>query len=412
MATFDYLALDASGRQKRGVVSADGARAARQMLLSQKLTLLELNEARSGNRVENGRASGASSIRLPSVRLSSRDRVVLTRQLAVLIQSSTPIDDALGIVAEQSPKAPVRRALMEVRDRVSEGARLSDAMAETPGMFDPLYRALVGAGEASGRLGHVMERLADHLETSQKMARKVQAALTYPALLTVVAGAVISLLMVFVVPRVVEQFDTLGQELPPLTQMVIAVSGFFQGYGLLMLASLIGLVLFVWFGRRTVGLRLAIDGFFLKVPGLGDALRAIDAARFCRTLSTLINAGTPAYEAMGAGVHVVSNEATRDRLKSAARLVGEGTSVGTALSKTRSFPPMVVHMAAAGERVGALDVMLSRSADYLESDFEARSQTITSLMEPLIIVVMGGIVTVIVLAIMLPILRLNTMVMV
>lgn len=405
MPTFDYVALDIAGRKNRGVISAESARAARKQVQSRQLTLLELQESSARER----RAARGASAGHSTARMNGRERVVITRQLAMLIKASTPIDDALALVAEQAERAALRRGLLAIRNEVSEGARLSEALGRVPGLFDPLYRALVAAGEGSGRLGEVMERLAEHLEKSREMARKVQAALIYPILLLLVASTVVTLLLVFVVPRIVEQFDTLGRELPPITQIVLAVSGFLQGYGwLILLVLLAGAGAFI-VGRRMPGIRLGIDGFLLGLPLLGSALRSIDAARFCRTFSTLIGAGTPAYEAMRASSHIIANEATKARLKRAARLVEEGSSVGQALRKTTTFPPMVVHMAAAGERAGELHTMLSRSADYLEGDFEARNQTLLSLLEPAIIIIMGAVVAVIVLSIMLPLLQLNTM---
>ncbi len=401
MAAYEYTAIGPDGRRTNGTISADTARSARKELRLRQLTPIEVHEARE-------RSSGGRLTRRP-VRLRSKDRVLATRQLAMLIQSGSPVEEALGAVASQAEQPSVRRTLLSIRSSVTEGYRFSEALAQAPQAFPPLYRSIVAAGESSGTLGAVMERLAIYLEESQRAARKVQAALIYPAVLCVVALAVISALMTFVVPRVVEQFDILGQELPPLTQAVIGVSNFMRSWGLALLV-LIGASMFGWLQAvRQPAIKRRADRFWLSIPVIGRLLRSVNAARFARTFSTLLGSGAPVLDSLTAARGSLGNAIFVEAVSGVMTTVQEGGSVARGLRGAAVFPPLLTHMAASGETGGDLAAMMEKGAEYLEDEFEGSTTVALGLLEPLIIVLLGGVVALIVLSIMLPIMQLNTL---
>ncbi len=405
MAAFDYVAVDAAGKRRKGVVSADTARAARREIQRRQLMLLKLAPAaqrRGGIALPKGLELGGRGT------LKSSELVLATRQLSMLIRSGTPVEEAIGAVALQSESKNIRRVLLSVRDRVTEGRRLSEAMAMEGEAFSPLYRAVMSAGEAAGALGVVMERLAEYLEKSQAMKRKMTAALVYPGVLMVTALCVVSALMVFVVPRVVEQFATIGQDLPMLTQILIAISNGMRSMGwIVLLALALGVFAFLRVLKQE-RFRRPVDRFLLKLPLAGRMIRDAGAARFARTFATLVSSGATVLDALTAARATAPSLVLRDAVDRAAEDVSEGGSLSNAMRKTEVFPPLMVHMAASGENSGELDVMFAKAADYLENEFETVTQTAISLLEPAIIIVMGGIVTTIILAIMLPILQLNS----
>lgn len=405
MAAFDYVAVDAAGKRRKGVVSADSARAARREIQRRQLMLLKLvpaAEKRGGLALPKGLELGGRG------KLKSSELALATRQLAMLIRSGAPVEEAIGAVALQSESKNVRSVLLSVRDRVTEGRRLSEAMAMEGEAFSPLYRAVVSAGEAAGALGAVMERLAEYLEKSQAMKRKIAAALVYPVVLMATAVCVVIALMVFVVPRVVEQFASIGQDLPMLTQILIAVSEGMRSFGWIAALALAAGVLAFHRVMEQERFRRPFDRFLLKLPLAGRMIRDAGAARFARTFATLVSSGATVLDALGAARATAPNLVLRDAVDRAAGDVSEGGSLSAAMRKTQVFPPLMVHMAASGENSGELDVMFAKAADYLENEFETLTQTAVSLLEPAIIIVMGGVVTTIILAIMLPILQLNS----
>ncbi|MDX1580715.1 MAG: type II secretion system inner membrane protein GspF, partial [Alphaproteobacteria bacterium] len=341
--------------------------------------------------------------------LGSKQVSLLTRQLATLISASAPVEEALQTVALQADNEKIRTILLSVRSNVMEGSKLSTALSQHPGAFSPLYVALINAGETAGSLGPVMDRLADYLEKSQKMRSRIINALVYPGFLAATAIAVVTLLMVFVVPRVVEQFESMGQDLPGLTVALIGLSDFIRSYGLVLLLLVVaGLALFTRQLRRP-GFRWAFDAFVLKIPVLGRLLKELQAARLARTLSALISSGTPVLESLGAARSTIGNRVLNDAVSRAMIMVSEGTSLSAALRRTQAVPPMVIYMAATGEKSGQLDVMLAEAADYLETEFDDFTNTAIGLLEPAIIILMGGVVALIVLAILLPMLQFNSM---
>ncbi len=406
MAAYEYEALDAAGRKARGVVTADSPRLARRELRAKKLVPLKIEAAGQPKTAAiRARIPGLASFSRPSA--APRDLALVTRQLATLISAAAPVEEALQAIALQAEKPGVRKALLSVRAGVTEGQKLSQAMAGQDQVFNTLYRSMVSAGENSGTLGPVLERLADHLEKGQAMRAKVTAALTYPAFLALTALGVVGMLMAFVVPKVVEQFDSLGRELPMLTKVMIAISDGVRDYGLIALILLaVGGLAFAR-SLRQPAVRRGFDAFLLRLPVAGRLMRELQSARFARTLSTLIASGTPVLEGLMAARATVRNVILKEAVSDVVTQVREGASLSAAMRRAKAFPPLVVYMAAMGEKSGALDTMLAKAADYLEAEFEAMTTAAIGLLEPAIIIGMGVMVGTIIMAILLPILQFN-----
>ena len=400
MPAFEYEALDAAGKSKKGVVSADTARQARAELRGRSLTPIAINAPR-----DNSEKKGLGG---PS-KLSTNQLVVFTRQLAVLIGAATPLEEALNAAAMQSPNIAVRQIIQSVRERVIEGWRFADALKEHPKSFPDLYRAVIAAGETSGDLGGVLERLANMLEKNRKMKNSALAALIYPMALALVAGGVITALLTQVVPKIIENFQTFDAELPWITKMVVGASNFLGSYGLYIFSAILIVCIIFWQGMKNPTFKLAVDRWLFSVPLLGGLLKGLDGARFARTLSTLFSGGAPLLDSLKGAQRTVSNAHIRARLDQCVTMVGEGAGLANALKRPNVLPPMMVHMVAAGERAGEVPGMLDKAAEQLEDEFETTSTVALRLLEPSIIIAMGGIVMVIVLSILLPILRLNTL---
>ena len=403
MPAFDYSAVDVSGRTVAGVLTALDEAMARKALERRRLMTLSLS-----------RASGAAAAtdKAPRLRqkLSARTLALTTRQLATLI-TVAPVDEALRTLMLQAEQPNVRRVLSGVHAGVVEGQRLSEAMARQGAAFPPLYRATVAAGEASGALGPILERLAEGLERDEQVRGKVITALVYPAVLALVALGVVTALMVFVVPKVVDQFDSMNQTLPLLTRVVIGVSDLMRHWGWLFALLLVGCGAGFVAGLRNSGFRLAVDRRMLRLPVVGRLTRDLHGARMARTLSTMIAAGLPILEGLTITARTVSNRALRASTEMMADAVREGGGLSAAMRRADVFPPILVHMTASGEASGRLEPMMERAADYLEREFNTFTAVMLSFLEPAIIVVMGGVVALIVLSILLPILQINTLAM-
>jgi general secretion pathway protein F len=399
MPSFEYEALDFGGRSRRGVVNAESARLARRELRRLQLTPVSISAPRE--------KVGAESRAAP--RIGGSELVNLTRQLAVLIGATTPLEEALNAIALQTEKQGSRKRLLAVRERVLEGWRFADALGEDRKSFSDLYRAVVAAGEASGDLAGVLDRLATMLEKNRSMMNKAIASLIYPAALATVAGLVVTALMTQVVPKIVEQFQTFDVELPLVTRIVIGVSGFLGAYGLYLIVAAVLSGVGFWQGMRSPPFKLAVDRRLLAVPVVGKLLRGLDGARFARTLATLFAGGAPLLESLKGAQRTMSNSHMRNRLDGAINQVREGASLAAALKRANVLPPMMTHMIAAGERAGAVPLMLDKSAIQLEEEFDTASTIALRLLEPAIIIAMGGAVMIIVVAILLPILRLNSL---
>lgn len=399
MSAFEYQALDPQGRSRKGVIAAGSERAARQELESRRLVPVRLAPARKG-------VGARAAVFAP--RLGAKPLALVTRQLATLI-AVAPLEEALRTIALQADRPQVRQVLAAVHAAVLEGRRLSVALAREPRSFPPLYRAMVAAGESSGALPEILQRLADLLERDEQARGKVVTALVYPAALAVTAIAVVVALMVFVVPKVVEQFESMGQALPLLTQVVIALSSGLRDFGWLMALVLAGLAAAFARALRRPAFALRVDAFLLTLPILGKLTRDLHAARLARTLATMIGGGLPVLEGLRITAPTVRNRVLRQATEEMAQTIEEGGSLSTAMRRAEVFPPLLIYMAAGGESSGRLDLMLERASEYLEREFNTFTSVALSLLEPAIILIMGGVVTLIVLSILLPILQINTL---
>ena len=404
MAAFEYQALDAKGRKSKGVMEADNARHARQLLREQKLTPLSLELA---SQQEKMLASGKKWFQSG---ISASDLALITRQIATLVEAALPIENALQAVAEQCEKPRLQSMMMTVRSKVVEGYSLAEGLAEFPHVFDHLYRSMVAAGEKSGHLDAVLNRLADYTEQRQHMRSQIMQALLYPAILTFFAIAVISILLAAVVPKIVEQFEHMGQSLPGATLFLIAASDFIRSYGIFVLLALLLAVVALKKALLKPALRLKYDRLLLKAGMLGKVSRGLNTARFARTLSILNASAVPLLEAMRISADVLDNTFMKQAIGEATLRVREGTSLRAALDQTKLFPPMMLHMIASGEKSGQLDGMLERAANTQDREFETLVTVSLKVFEPVLVSVMAGMVLFIVLAILQPILALNNLV--
>jgi len=402
MAAFEFKALDDKGRQQKGVLEADSARQIRQQLRDKgwmPLAVEATTESKSQGQVFQSRKS-----------ISVKDLALVTRQIATLIQSGIPVEETLSAVASQSEKPSVRSMMLAIRAKVLEGYTLADSLAEFPGAFPKLYRSTVAAGEHAGHLDLVLNRLADYTEARQQARQKIQLAAIYPIILSVVAISIVVFLLTYVVPDIIEVFVNNGQELPPLTQALLACSDFLSTWGGLILVVLVVLYAGFKFMLRRDGFRKAYHKKLLTLPFIQKLSRGTNTSQFGSTLAILNASGVPLVDAMKISSEVLSNDFLKDRLLESAQLVSEGASLHKALEQTGYFPPMMIHMIASGESSGELDQMLERTAAHQESDLQGLVETIIGLFEPLMLLFMGGVVLIIVLAIMLPILNMSNLV--
>jgi general secretion pathway protein F len=401
MPTFDYRALDAQGRSCKGRLEADGPRHARQLLRERGVWPRVLIEVRVGS--DTGRQTRGAG-------LSAADLALLTLQLATLVQAGLPLEEALEAVAKQSSKRKVAGLLSAVRSRVMEGHALASALGQFPRAFPELFRATVAAGERSGHLGHVLEQLAAYTQARQASRQKIQMALVYPLILMLASVAIVGFLLGYVVPDVVKIFVDSGQPLPWLTQALIGVSNGLRNHFLLLtgvLVTLFGLWRWSW---QQPQWRLRWHRWLLSAPVIGEVLRAMEAARFASTLAILGKSAVPLVDALEISAAVIGNLTIRARMVDVARSVREGGTLTRGLELSGDIPPMMLHMIASGERAGELDRMLARAAEQQESSLAARIALVVSLFEPAMLVLMGGVVLLIVMAILLPILSLNQLV--
>ncbi len=404
MAAFAYKAMDANGKSKNGVLEGDNARQIRQQIRESGFIPLEVEQ------VAEQEKKSQESFSLFKAKISAGELALLTRQMATLIESALPIEEALLAVAEQCEKPRHKNMMMAVRSKVVEGHGFAEALSEFPYVFDNLFRAMVAAGEKSGHLDTVLNRLADYTESREKTRNQVIQALVYPVIMMVVAIGIVVMLLVMVVPKIVGQFDQMGQDLPTVTNILIAVSEWVQDYGIVA-GILITIMIFVIARMLTIPrIRLQYHKRLLRMPFVGRLTRGTNTARFARTLSILTASAVPLLEAMRIAGNVLENLYLKDAVKDAASKVQEGTSLRNALQSTKMFPPMMMHMIASGERSGELQQMLARAADNQDREFESTVSISLKIFEPLLIVSMAGVVLFIVMAILLPILALNNLV--
>ncbi|MEL7290512.1 MAG: type II secretion system inner membrane protein GspF [Pseudomonadota bacterium] len=404
MAAFEYKALDAKGKSKKGVIEGDNARQVRARLKEQGLIPVEVSETRQ--KAAKRRQSGGLQFKRG---LSTPDLALITRQLATLVQSGMPLEECLKAVSEQSEKPRIRTMLLAVRAKVTEGYTLADSLADFPHVFDELFRAMVAAGEKSGHLDSVLERLADYAENRQKMRSKLLQAMIYPVVLVVFAVGIVAFLLAAVVPKIVGQFVQMGQELPQSTQILLAASDFVQGYGVYLLVAFIMALYLLKFALSQPKLRLSWDRKVIAMPMVGKIARGLNTSRFARTLSICTSSAIPILEGMRVAVDVMSNHYVKQQVLVATENVREGASLRRALEQTKLFPPMMLHMIASGEQSGELEGMLTRAADNQDASFESTVNIALGIFTPVLIALMAGLVLFIVMATLMPILEMNNL---
>lgn len=403
MAAYSYIALTAAGAEKKGVLHGDNDRHVRQQLREQGLMPVQVDMV-----VEH--AGKQHPGLLASRGIQPAELALVTRQLATLVDSGLPLVDSLQTVARQNRARRVQAVLMAVRSRVMEGHSLAGAMESYPRAFPELYRATVEAGEHSGVLGGVLHRLAVYAESRQSLTQKARLALLYPSILTLVAVAVVAALLIYVVPDVVQVFQNMNQNLPPLTSALIATSDFLRADGhWLLLAMLLAAAGFS-LALRMPTFRFGWHRVLLSTPLVGRLVRGLNTARFARTFSILTASGVPVLEGLRIAARVIANLPMRDAVRNAIAHVSEGREISAALERSGHFPPMTVQLIAGGESSGDLDNMLERAADSQEREVEDTIAMLLGVFEPLLILLMGGVVLLIVIAILLPIFELNQMV--
>ncbi|NOH70389.1 type II secretion system protein GspF [Vibrio pectenicida] len=404
MAAFEYKALNKKGKTQKGVIEGDNARQVRARLKEQGLMPVEVNETRQKTKKQ------ADQTGLTFKRgISTPDLALITRQLATLVQSGMPLEECLKAVSEQSEKPRIRNMLLSVRSKVTEGYTLSDSLADFPHIFDDLFRSMVSAGEKSGHLDAVLERLADYAENRQKMRSKLQQAMIYPVVLVVFAVCIVAFLLAAVVPKIIGQFVQMGQELPQSTQILLASSDFIQHWGIQVLFAIIALVYLFKFALSKPNMRLSWDRKVVHMPLIGKISRGLNTSRFARTLSICTSSAIPILEGMKVAVDVMSNHYVKQQVLSATDNVREGASLRKSLEQTKLFPPMMLHMIASGEQSGELEGMLTRAADTQDANFESTVNIALGIFTPVLIALMAGLVLFIVMATMMPILEMNNL---
>lgn len=405
MAAYDYQAVDSRGKTKKGVIEGDTPRQVRGLLRDQGLMPIEVTASLQQKSKNKGKFLGRGG-----KKVSAAELALITRQLATLVESGLPLEESLLAVSEQCEKNSVKSMIMAVRTKVTEGYGLAESMAEFPQIFNHLYRAMVAAGEKSGHLDKVLNRLSEYTEKRQHMRSQLIQALVYPIIMTVVAVGVISILLTKVVPKIVGQFDHMGANLPGTTKFLIASSDFLLDYGLVLVLLFAGCLLIFSKLMEKPAFKMAAHQRLIALPGIGKVAKGLNTARFARTLSILTASAVPLLESMKISGEVLDNIYMKQRVKESTDKVREGTSLRVALDQTKLFPPMMLHMIASGEKSGQLEHMLERAADNQDREFEALVSIALKAFEPALMVSMAGVVLFIVMAIMQPILQLNTLI--
>lgn len=404
MGAYEFRAVDERGREKKGTIEGDTVRQVRQQLRDRGLFPVAVDEIQEGARSK--KSFGFSFHR----KISTSDLSLLTRQLATLVQAALPIEEALRTTAQQTEKVYVRRILIAVRSKVMEGHSLADGLADFPGTFPDFYLATVRAGEHTGHLDLVLERLADYVESRQVIQQKVTQAMIYPVVLTLIATLIVSALLIYVVPEIVSVFETTGQTLPVLTIAMIALSRFMQVWGVYLFVLIAAVIFaFLWAMRSDV-FRYRVHTLYLRVPLVSRMIRGMNTASFARTLSILTGSGVPILDGLKISAAVVSNLPMRKAITDAASRVREGAGISRSLENSKQFPPITLNLIASGESSGKLEQMLDRAAQSQEREIQGMIGTMLALLEPLLIVVMGVVVLLIVMAVLLPIFQMNQLV--
>ncbi|MDH5533980.1 MAG: type II secretion system inner membrane protein GspF [Betaproteobacteria bacterium] len=400
MEAFQYEALDAAGRAVSGVVQADTPRQARSQLRAQGLYPSAVNPVRARERARQPWARG----------IASNELSLITRQMATLLASGLTMEQALGALIEETSSPMTREVLGGVKSEITGGLSLAGALGTYDKSFPDFYRALVHGGEESGALPTVLQHLADYLDARQALKQKTTLALIYPVLVTLVAISIVTGLLVFVVPQIVQVFQQARQGLPMLTRALITVSDFLRAAWPYLAVVVVGAVAAARMALRRDGPRRSWHALLLRTPWLGPLIRGVNTSRFASTLAILVGGGVPLLSALNSGARVMSNMVMREAIEAAAERVREGESLARALGATRALPPLTVHLVASGELSGKLEQMLQRAAQLENQALERRLAVFLTLLEPVMILVMGGIVLLIVLAILLPIIEINQLV--
>lgn len=404
MGAFQYVALDARGKEQKGLLEGDSPRQVRQLLRERSLTPVQIDAVETEEKAEQARRF---SLRRG---VGALDLAITTRQLATLAKAGLPLDEALKAVSEQTEKARLKSIILAVRAKVVEGHPLATGLDQFPQAFPHVYRATVAAGEQAGQLDNVLERLADYTESRHGLSQKINQAMIYPAVLTSLSLIIVTFMLIYIVPKVVGVFESTGQDLPILTRGLIAFSGFIQAWWWAILAA-VGVAIYAI--RRTLaqeGPRREFHRSLLRLPLIGRVVRGVNTARFTRTMAILSASGVPIVEGMRIAAAVVVNLPMRDAVNEAAVRVREGAAVGRSLAQSRLFPPMTMHLVSSGEASGKLDEMLDRAATHQESEMDSLLGAMLAFLEPVLILFMGGMVLLIVLAILLPIFQINQLV--
>ena len=403
MGAFEYVAMDQAGKQSKGLLEGDTAKHVRQQLREQNLLPVSVTEVAQ----REARRQRSFSLRRG---MSPAELALVTRQLASLSQSGMPLEESLLAVSQQNDTPRTKSILLGVRAKVMEGYSLADGLADFPQAFPELYRATVAAGEQSGHLDTVLERLADYTESRQQLRQNIATAMIYPAALVVMSIAIIAFMLATVVPKIVGVFENTAGELPGLTRGLIAISDFLVGnWGWLLLLTA-AVIYGIWWLLRQDGPRRGWHRFVLRLPVIGRLSRGINTARFTRTLSILAGSGVPILDALKISAEVIENVPMREAVSEAAIKVREGGSISQSLAQSRLFPPMTIHLISSGESAGKLEEMLARAADGQEREVNGLIAALLGILQPLLIVLMGGIVLTIVLAILMPIFEINELI--
>tara|TARA_B100000949_G_scaffold232324_1_gene246305 strand:- start:484 stop:1695 length:1212 start_codon:yes stop_codon:yes gene_type:complete len=399
MAVYYYVAINSEGNKEKGVIAADNLENARRELRNRKLAPLKVSENNKYNLFNL----------LVQRKISLKNLVLFTRQLSALIGGGLPLDKSLKLIGNQSKNGNLKNQVLTLSSRIEEGFSFTEALKEFPQSFDNLYISLISAGEAAGDMSGILEKTASYLERRSKIQQDIIGALIYPLVLIILALVIVGLLLVFVVPNVVNQFDTLNQQLPLLTRVLISISDFLSGPAIWISLAILILLLGI---SRLIGrnkIRFLFEKHILKIPLINSFLINANLARFTSSLSILRNSNVPIIEALNISTSTISNSFLKGKMNEALSKVSEGDSLAKSLNKVQEIPLLVIQMIDSGERSGELDSMLTKAAEYLDQDFQQSTKIAMNLLEPMVVVLMGSIVASIVVAVLLPLIQMNNL---
>jgi general secretion pathway protein F len=399
---YDYRAIDALGKNQKGMIEAETAKAARMRLKKGGLMVTKIMEKTTGKATKS--TSGTSFF---AARASAKDMALLTRQLASLVKANIPLVEALNALVDQTDKESLKITLSEVRDDVNEGSSLAKAIGKYPNIFDHIFINMVEAGEASGTLGLVLIKLADLKEAQMRLRNKIISGMTYPALMAFVGFFLMIAIFVGVIPELTKIFDSMNKEIPPLTIALMTFSDLLVDWWMLLI---IGVFIGFWVFKKYIETKKGKrqwDGLKLRMPLIGDLIRMIAITRFASTMSTLLGTGVPILTAMNIAKNLVGNSLIEEAVQQARENVTEGQSIAEPLKRSGQFPPMVLHMISIGEKTGELSEMLTNVSDTYEEQVSAKIDGLTSLLEPMMIIVMGAVVALIVFAVFVPLMEMS-----